>query len=171
MERSLFGSASNWVRSSQSLSMSSWRESLATLANCFSRKSSQRCSTGPPFWTVGGLEDQANILRDLESGSLMLGGLIHLHDKKVVCEGRGNMGEEHIHHRGISPGQDQRDHFPFRSRHSRIHIGELAHDLPGRVRANARRHPGPPGPTSAAKAPFILSHEQHGPLISRITRG
>ena len=110
------------------------------------------------------------------SGTLPIFGLvpsrlIHLHDDKVLLEGRGDMLQEEIHHCGISPRQDQGSHFPLLWSHRCVDVGIFTHDLSWGARPDARGSPGSSRLTDPAKAPFILSHLQHRPLISRLARG
>src|SRR2546430_422058 len=77
MERSRFGSASNCMSPSHSLSIlaRSARIDRPAFENCFSRKSSHTCSTGLPFRAVGRLRDQTDVLGDLEFFGVLMSAL------------------------------------------------------------------------------------------------
>src|SRR6266704_4758172 len=64
-------------------------------------------------------------------------------------------GSQQIHHLGIGRGENERGHFPFRWRYSRIDVGIVAYDLTWRPRPHSRRSPGTSGDAHTAEAAFI----------------
>src|SRR5260370_100337 len=109
------------------------------------------------------------------SGTLPLFGmvpsrLIHLHDDKVLLEGLGDMLQEQMHHRGISPRENQGGHFPLCGSHSCVDVGIFTHDLSWGARPDARGSPSASRLTDPAKTTFIFSHLQHLPLIGSLAR-
>src|SRR6266700_3371399 len=110
------------------------------------------------LWTVSRLSNQSDICRDLEIFGLMPSSLIDLHHHKVLRISGGHMLQKHIHHVGIGRGQNERRHFAFRWRHSRIDVGVFAHDLMWRLRPHSRRSPGTSRDAHATEAAFIFGH-------------
>src|SRR6266699_348562 len=82
---------------------------------------------------------------------------IDLHYHKVLGKRGRHMLQKQIHHLGIGRGENERGHFPFRWRYSRIDVGIVAYDLtwrpgltPGGAQARLGMLTRPKRPSSSA---------------------
>src|SRR5215469_6935559 len=117
------------------------------------------------FWTVSRLLDQANSGGDHQFVGMMPACPIDLHHNEVLRKGPAHMREEERHHGGIGRRQDQRGHLSLSWSYRRVDIDVLSHELAGEMWPDAWRSPTPSGTADAAKATFVLGHDQHGSLI------
>jgi len=164
-ERRRSGSSASSLSPWQSTSIKASREGKARFPKCFSRRSSASMFHGIDLGTVGRLLDQANIGGDHQLVRVMPACPIDLHDNEVLRESLAHLLQEESHHGGIGRRPDQRGHLSQSRSHSRVDIDVLSHQLAGDVWPDAWRSPTPCGAADAAKAAFILDHDQHRALI------
>jgi hypothetical protein len=75
------------------------------------------------------------------------------------------MQKEEVHHGGIRPRQDERAHLSERRSDRRKDVDGFAHHLGGSSGPDQRRRPTAFRTRDPSKAPFVLSHDQDGPLV------
>jgi hypothetical protein len=84
---------------------------------------------GVDLWTVGWLENQANMGGNDQFARAMPPGLIDLHDDEIVRERLADRFEKEIHHGSVGAREDQGRKLAKRRSHCREDIHRLAHHL------------------------------------------
>jgi len=120
---------------------------------------------------VGRLGDQTDIVRDNQIVCPVPASSIHLHDNEVRGKDAADPLQEAIHHRRGDFWQNQRDHLTQGWGHRSIGIKVLSHHLCRSMGTHPRWCPAAFGATDAAKTAFVLRHDEHGALISCLSRG
>ncbi len=118
---------------------------------------------------MGWLLYQPYVLGDSQAVRSVPSGSIDEHDDEVFFEITGDFLQEQVHHGRVRVGQDQGSYLTEGHAHCRIHVDEGPDHLPGDFWPDPFGRPARSNIRDASETSFVLSHDDHRPIICRIS--